>query len=628
MGLSSPRLLLNDAALRMPTAEALRLADLAGYGPTRDDPDPILTRLVAIVARALRCPIAGVSLVDDEYVWIKARVGVEADCLAREGAFCAYAVDSDADLFHVSDTRVDPRFAQNALVVNAPQVRMYAAAVLRGPSGYALGTLWVMGLKPRTLSEDERDMLSVLSAQAAHLLELRHQNPVSQLPSRRAFIERVRRAVDQLAEARGGPGSVPLAVGYIALRNFALVRSAYGVDVADRLLLLLAQRLRAWIGPDCLLAHLEGNHIGFALLNDTNEVAARLGALEAVLSAPVEMEQSSIHMASVVGVSASVGDLVGVSALLDQAEVAAAAAVPIETRMVYIYQNHLDEQAKLWGDFQRSFPQDLARNRVFPVYQPQIDVQKGSIAGFEALARYRHEKLGVVGPSSFLELAGHAGLLRSLDFSILGAVCSDLVRWRDKGLDLVPVSVNFSRCTLKLQATAADILQMLGSHGVAPNLLVVEVLEDGESESIEELRVTCEQLIASGVRVAMDDFGVGRSNLGSLLSLHLDYLKVDRRFVHEVSIDDQARGVLRLIAGFAEISSMRMVCEGVEYEADLQCAMEMGCVYFQGWYFSKAVDADTVERMLSSIRPESGVPAELGRLVRDLASCTHVGTLQ
>ena len=93
-------------------------------------------------------------------------------------------------------------------------------------------------------------------------------------------------------------------------------------------------------------------------------------------------------------------------------------------------------------------------------------------------------------------------------------------------------------------------------------------------------------------------------------------------------LDDQARGVLRLIAGFAEISSMRMVCEGVEYEADLQCAMEMGCVYFQGWYFSKAVDADTVERMLSSIRPESGVPAELGRLVRDLASCTHVGTLQ
>lgn len=628
MDLSSPQLLLSDTALRIPTAEALRLADLAGYGATRDDPDPVLTRLVAMVARALQCPIAGVSLVDDEYVWIKARVGVEADCLVREGAFCAHAVDSDVDLFHVGDTRVDLRFVQNPLVVNAPQVRMYAAAVLRGPSGYALGTLWVMDLKPRTLSEDERDMLSVLSAQAAHLLELRHQNPVSQLPSRRAFIERVRRAVEHMAAARGGASGVPLAVGYIALRNLALVRSAYGAEVADRLLLMLAYRLRAWVGPDCLLAHLEGNHIGFALLSEAKETTARLGALEAILSAPVEMDQASIHVASVVGVSASVGDLVGVSALLDQAEVAAAAAVPIETRMVYIYQNQLDEQAKLWGDFQRSFPQDLAQSRVFPVYQPQIDVHKGAIAGFEALARYRHEKLGVVGPGSFLELAGHAGLLRSLDFSILGAVCSDLVRWRGKGLELVPVSVNFSRSTLKLPATAADILQVLGSHGVAPNLLVVEVLEDGESGSIEELRGTCEQLIASGVRVAMDDFGMGRSNLGSLLALRLDYLKVDRRFVHEVSIDEQARGVLRLIAGFAEISSMRLVCEGVEHEADLLCAMEMGCTYFQGWFFSKAVDADAVERMLSLSGSDPGTPVDLARLVRALASCAYVGGMQ
>ena len=625
MDLTSPQLLLGDPALRVPSPEALRLADLAGYGATRDDPDPILTRLVAMVARALQCPIAGVSLVDAEHVWIKARVGVEADCLTREGAFCAYAVDSDVDLFQVGDTRLDPRFVQNPLVVQPPQVRQYAAAILRGPNGYALGTLWVMDLKPRILSDDEREMQLVLSAQAAHLLELRHQNPVTQLPSRKAFIERVRRAVEHMSAARGGAAGTPLAVGYIALRNLALVRSAYGTAAADQLLLLLAQRLRAWVGSDCLLAHLEGNHIGFALLCDANEVTVHLASLEVILAAPVEMPQVSIHVASVVGVSASIGDQVGVSALLDQAEVAAAAAVPIETRAVYIYQNHLDEQAKLWGDFQRSFPQDLARNRLFPVYQPQIDVRKGTIAGFEALARYRHEKLGVVGPSSFLELAGHAGMLRALDFSILDAVCRDLARWRDQGLELVPVSVNFSRCTLMLPATAADILQVLGSHGVAHNLLVVEVLEDGEFESIEKLRSTCEQLIAAGVGVAMDDFGVGRSNLGSLLSLRLDYLKVDRRFVHEVSINAQARGVLRLIAGFAEVSSMRMVCEGVEYEADLQCAMDMGCTYFQGWFFSKAVDADVVERMLASIRPDPGRPVDLGWLVRSLASCTQAG---
>jgi EAL domain-containing protein (putative c-di-GMP-specific phosphodiesterase class I) len=256
----------------------------------------------------------------------------------------------------------------------------------------------------------------------------------------------------------------------------------------------------------------------------------------------------------------------------------------------------------------------------------------GDLVGFEALARYRHVREGVIGPGEFLELARHAGMLRALDLAILDAVCADLLRWRQAGLRQVPVAVNFSRATIKLPSTADAVAQIIARHDVAPSMLVVEIVEDGEFVSTEELRHTCERLVDAGVRVALDDFGTGRANLAALQDLKLHYLKVDRRFVHGVSLSTYAGGVLRLVAGFSELAGARMICEGVEDEADLRWAIDAGCRFFQGWYFSKAVNAEAAARMLARIKSKpvlvSQDPIDLHALVRSLAACVAEGAGQ
>ncbi len=532
----------------MPSAESMRLAELAGYLPGQDEPDADLNRVADLAARLLRAPIAGISLVDGRHVWLKARVGVEAECLEREGAFCGHAVDSGRSTFLVDDTRTDPRFVSNPLVTADPFVRSYAAAVLRGNAGYGLGTLWIMDKQPRSLDDTELELLQALAALAGQRLLLRHQDPVTQLPTRAAFLQRLRRVVEQrdAMDADASPDKV--LVGHIDLRNLALVRSAYSPETCERLLQVLADRLRQWVGPTDLLAHLDGDHFCFALQCNAAVGNRRLHELEDLLARPVNLDAAWIHVASVVGVSMFAGGQGHASALLDQAAVAASTAMPIETNPVRIYQPRHSEQTRLWVDFQHAFPRGLAEQRVFPLYQPQIDVVSGDLAGFEALARYCHESEGVIGPGEFLELARHTGMLRALDLAILDAVCADLLRWRKAGLRQVPVAVNFSRATIKLPSTADAVAQIMAQHDVTPDMLVIEIVEDGEFVSTEELRHTCERLVASGVRVALDDFGTGRANLAALHDLRLHYLKVDRRFVHGVSLSAYAGGVLRLVA--------------------------------------------------------------------------------
>ncbi|MDE2394913.1 MAG: EAL domain-containing protein, partial [Burkholderiales bacterium] len=425
----------------IPSREILRLADLADYRVAVETPDDDLNQLAALTARLLRCPIAGISLVDDRHVWLKGRFGVEADCLLREGAFCSYAIESNAEFFCVADTARDLRFAHNALVVAEPHVRMYASAVLHSPAGYPVGTLWVMDQVARELPDFERAGLLALGTHAAHLLQKRRRNAVTGLPSRETFVAQLQCALGRAGtgdagcrdadcahraadgSCRSGNAAPPATVGFIALQNLALVRSAYGEKAARLLLRRLSEQLQDWAGPGNLLAHLDGDHFGFALLMDHAQARQNLARLEAMLTHPVAVDGMFIYAPCSVGASIAPSRQALASALLDQAAVAASTASLIEPGAVRLYDPATHDSTRQWVDFQRSFPEDIASRRIFPWYQPQVDAASGRIVGFEALARLRHPTQGVIGPGAFLALAAHTGLSHMMDMCILEAVC-------------------------------------------------------------------------------------------------------------------------------------------------------------------------------------------------------------
>jgi EAL domain-containing protein (putative c-di-GMP-specific phosphodiesterase class I) len=251
-------------------------------------------------------------------------------------------------------------------------------------------------------------------------------------------------------------------------------------------------------------------------------------------------------------------------------------------------------------------------------YQPQVDVSQGRLIGFEALVRWRHPVLGLLGPNRFIALAEHAGDIVELDLHVLASVCGDLQAWLAEGLAPPTVSLNASRATLLHPEVLPRIQAILERSGVPGKLLEVEVTESLLLESPQPLSERVAALRGLGLRIAIDDFGTGYSNLDTLSSFHFDRLKADRRFVHGVASSERTAGLLALIHGVAAVFDAELLCEGVERQDDLDWlrTKNMSCV--QGWYFSQARPAETVRGWLACLRERGGGldPAALRALLR------------
>lgn len=616
------------------TDEHFRLAEFQRYEVRLDQTDPALVDLARLAASLTASPIAGVSLVDSNHVWIKGAVGIDGHCLEREGSFCGAAVESNLPLFSVPDAARHPVFASNPLVVSAPNIRSYAAAVLIGQSGYALGTLWVMHHEPRSLTAAERENLIMLSAHVVRLLELRHRHAVTGLPTRQAFVANLQCALDQqrlgsqvcrVADCRrlrpdGSCSSEDsqraTAVGCVRLRNLPLINSVHTRDAGLAVLRALSLRLLGWLGEGNTLGHFEDDNFTFALFDSPLAVRRRLDALPGILAAPVPFGPTVIRPDITIGVVDPNKTPISASALVDRVAVP---ALHGEHRYPSFPGGHGGTDAnRVWSEVQRTLPQDLSTGRIRPHYQPQVDVLTGTLWGFEALARLDHATLGEVAAGDLLSVATDENLLFELDLTMLEAVCADLAGWLAAGLALVPVSANLARSSLRRPGAAHEILSCLSRHGVPPELLKIEITEGGPAAPLSHLSAAVEELHEARLTVVLDDFGTGLSNLEMLGRVPITVLKADRFYVHGASTSPHIEGLLRFVHNIAALFGLGVICEGIEEEADLQVAVELGCRYFQGWYFGAAVPAERATAMLQWAATPRGhlMPRELAQALQ------------
>lgn len=612
--------------------EARRLAELGHYDTALEQIDDTLSELAAVAAHHFGAPLAGVSLVDEHNIWLRGRYGLSIDRLDREGAFCGYAVESNQDLFEVPDTLADARFSCNALVNSAPHVRSYMAATLVGHRGYMLGTLWFMDMQPRTLTPPDRAILRALATQAMQLLELRHRAAETGLPTRHAFVCMLQAALVPGSSCDAGtPGESDIkaaavmapTIGYVQLGNLPQIYNLYGREKGQELLLSLADVLRNWRHPGDLLGQVDGTNFAFALFQSRTPIEDRFRELEILLARPVASGDEMAYFNCRVGVTHCLPEGGSASALLDQAAAAATQVVDDPTAArIQVYEPQQRERTQRLIALQKRLDEHVCRRLLRPHYQPQVDVRSGRIIGFEALARLYDPNEGVVAAQGFVgELANNSGLIRMIDMQVLEAVCRDLVMWLERGLTPVPVSINFARTTLMHERTVDSLLMTLEETEIPTGLICVEITESGLSEQPEILYQRARELNDCGIEIGLDDFGTGMSNLEALRSLPFSCLKADRRYVHGASTNAHIGAILRFIQGIADLFGVRLVCEGVEEEADLRYAMALGCRYFQGWYFSRDVTSDHAATLLeltarADLRDLANEPATLARLLR------------
>ena len=403
------------------------------------------------------------------------------------------------------------------------------------------------------------------------------------LLNRPAFIA----AVD--ATLAGAEGRT-LVVGDLARAR--RLNEALGYEVADRVLRNLAERLTEAFGTRALPARIADNTF-VCLLDDSEVIAAE--RFRTALEQPIEIGDLTVHPAIVVatvvqsrGSSLNAHDLLGrAEALLGQMKTAQR-----------ILQTH-DTTAPVHDSLTRLGLEDdlrsaLRRGELEPFFQPIIRLDDGALAGFEALARWRHPRRGLLPPDDFLPLAAETGLMGQLGLVMARSAARQISAWRRQGLggDSLFVSVNLTTSDLQRTTLVEEVREIITSEKLPANALKLEITEGEVMRDPDQAAELLKELKAVGATLSLDDFGMGFSSLSWLARLPISGLKIDRYFTRTMAANEGSAKIVRSVISLAQDFDLEVVAEGVETAAMAQTLKDAGCHYGQGFGYAPPMSSE------------------------------------
>lgn len=428
-------------------------------------------------------------------------------------------------------------------------------------------------------------------AAEANLMHQASHDALTGLLNRRSFSEQVK---NELAIAE--PGQT--AVLFIDIDDFKLVNDSLGHGAGDQLLVGIADRLRSVTRSTDLLGRFGGDEFVCCLTEvscDTVEEAAQRVADS--LEAPFRL--AGVERQVTVSIGLAMADATGdsIESLLRDADLAMYDAKLEGKDRTRWFDAHLRSEVMERRALEVDLRNAIEQGELVAHYQPQVDVSDGRVVGCEALARWSHPERGEIPPSTFIPLAERTGLIGALTTHVLRLACGQAAAWRrsEPRLEELVVSINLSPQAIDDELPTV-IEQILEETGMPARLVCLEVTETAVVDrSVSP--ITLERLGQIGVRLAIDDFGVGQSSLSQLARLgRLDRLKIDKALIDEVCESATASRVTQAIIDVARSDGLDIVAEGVEHPEQLARLRELSCPIIQGWLYSKALVPDEFVR--------------------------------
>ena len=414
---------------------------------------------------------------------------------------------------------------------------------------------------------------------------LARHDSLTGLLNRAAFQEHLGLAVEA-ASRDGGETAVLL----LDLDGFKEVNDAFGHDAGDALLCEVADRLRGVLRGSDALARLGGDE--FAALvaagREVEENAEQLARrVVAVMGQPFALGGREIRAGASVGVALCPSHGRDADALLKAADLALYRAKQDGRGRHRLFAAEMREELHHRRSLERDLRHAAERGQLDLHYQPIVEVAGGRLVGAEALLRWRHPELGHVPPSFFIPLAEESGLVLPLGRWALERACRDAAGWTG-GLAGLPVSVNLSPVQFAREDDLVGrVARALAASGLAAGRLVLEITETVLMRDQPATVAVLGELRALGVRLAIDDFGVGYSSLAYLRRFPVDKLKLDRSFVRDIERDPEDRKIVGAMILLGQTLGLETVAEGVESEAQLRCLAELGCDQAQGYLIAR-----------------------------------------
>ncbi|CAM5385562.1 GGDEF-domain containing protein [Streptomyces pilosus] len=435
------------------------------------------------------------------------------------------------------------------------------------------------------------------------------RDPLTGLPNRQWLLERIWTALDD-AERIG----VRSALMLIDLDRFRSVNDTLGHLAGDRLLLQIADRLRAALPRGAEAARLGGDEFAVLLpVADSTTSATRVArGLVAALSSPLDLDGLTLVLEASAGVAVFPDHAVDAEGLLRRADVAMYQAKRDRTG-VEAYESKRDsntpDRLGLLGDLRRA----LDAREVELHYQPKVRFD-GQVAGLEALVRWVHPERGKVPPDEFIAIAESSGLMPHLTEYVLETALGQVAEWRAQGL-FVPVAVNVSPRDVHSPGFAGSVAARLARYGVPAGALQLEITEHVLLEDPQRAADTLNALTGHGVKMSLDDFGTGYSSLVHLRRLPVSELKIDRSFVARLAVDTEDAEIVRCTIDLAHSLGLLVVAEGVEDDETWERLRDLRCDAVQGWLVAAAMPPEETTAWLLArgsrgwVRTAAALPA-------------------
>jgi diguanylate cyclase (GGDEF)-like protein len=433
--------------------------------------------------------------------------------------------------------------------------------------------------------------------------QLRHavmHDPVTGLPNRTLFLDRVRQA---MARAWRNPQHA-FGILVLDLDRFKSVNDSLGHGAGDAFLAAVARRLTPCVRPQDTLAHLGGDQFS-VLVDDLDEPSDLLRVAErvrAALALPVTVRGEEVFTSATIGLAPGSRAYREPEPLLRDAHTAMHRAKLQGPGAFQVFDDAMHARAVARLRLEAELRRALERGEFRLHYQPIVSLATGSLAAFEGLVRWEHPHRGLLVPDDFLPLAEETGLILPLGQWVIQEGCRQMRAWRQArtGHALPVMSLNLSGRQLAESDLVAEVDRALQSEGLAGRELDLEVTEKVIMQDADSARGCLAGLRAMDLGVSIDDFGTGHSSLSHLDRLPVDTLKIDRSFLDVRSGHPHKAEIVRTIVTLGHNLGLEVIAEGIETHAQLQALREMGCDHGQGYLFSPPVDATTAEAMLAA----------------------------
>lgn len=426
---------------------------------------------------------------------------------------------------------------------------------------------------------------------------LAYNDDLTGLVNRVSLVEQLEREL-QLAKRY----QQTLAVLFLDLDRFKLINDTLGHDVGDELLIGVAESLVDAVYETDTVSRLGGDEF-ICILRDLpspDSAAKTASRLLQNIALPKAIGDRELFVTSSIGISVYPADGVSSEVLMKHADIAMYQSKAQGGNTATYFDAEMNKASEIRMMLEAELRKAQQANEFEVYYQPRVDVDSNKVVGVEALLRWNHPRRGLLHAEMFIAVAEEAGMLIEIDHWVLRQAAQQQVLWQQQGIDLT-VSINISARQFKTRDLLPRIKQTLQQTGCSAQNMELEITESVYMGSEKPVLQLLEDIRSTGLSLAVDDFGTGYSNLGYLKDFPIDSLKIDQQFVQ----DDSAHALLKWITSLGKLLNVRLIAEGIETKEQLNRLKALDCDEYQGYYFSRAIDANAISHLITQQKDPS-----------------------